>query len=102
MFLAKSMQINLTAIVKAIPERTEEMKAVLVALAVESKKEAAAIQYDLHQSATEPNVFIFHEIWQDKERLDMHNATPHVSEFISKSAPLLAEPLSIYFTDRIL
>ena len=96
------MQINLTAIIKALPERAEEMKSILTVLAVESKKEESAIQYDLHQSANEPNVFIFHEIWKDSKSLDAHNSTPHVVEFINKSAPLLAEPLTIHFTDRLL
>lgn len=96
------MQINLTAIVKALPERAEEVKAILITLAVASKKEEAAIQYDLHQSTAEPNVFIFHEIWKDRKGFDAHNATPHVLEFINKSAPLLAEPLTIHFTDRLL
>ena len=95
------MQINLTAIIKALPEKAAEMKAILLELVEGSTEEAACIQYDLHQSAAEPNVFIFHEIWQDAESLDQHNKTPHLLKFIEASKPLLLEAPGIYLTNKL-
>lgn len=95
------MQINLTAIVKSLPEKAGEMKAILLELVEGSTKEAACLQYNLHQSENEPNVFIFHEIWQDAEGLVQHGDTPHIARFIEKSASLLAEPLTVYKTNKI-
>ncbi|MFD2603568.1 putative quinol monooxygenase [Flavobacterium suzhouense] len=95
------MQINITAIIKALPEKAEEMKALLLKLVEGSTKEAACIQYDLHQSAEEPNVFIFHEIWRDADSLAEHTQTQHFLKFVNDSSPLLAEPLTVYKTNRV-
>jgi len=95
------MQINLTAIIKSLPEKADEMKAVLLELVAGSTKEAACIQYDLHQVAETPNVFIFHEIWQDAESLEQHNKTPHILKFIESAGPLLAEAPGIYITNKL-
>lgn len=77
------------------------MKAVLLELVEGSTKEAAYIKYDLHQAAETPNVFIFHEIWQDAKSLEQHNRTPHVLKFIETAGPLLAEAPGIYITNKI-
>jgi quinol monooxygenase YgiN len=96
-----STPINLTAVITAIPEHTEALKAILLELVKGSTSEAACIQYDLHQAADFPNVFIFHEIWKDAESLTLHNATPHVQKFIADSAPILLEAPKIYITNKI-
>jgi len=95
------MSVNVTAIIKSLPGKSEEMKAVLLELVAGSTQETACIQYDLHQAADEPNVFIFHEIWQDVEKLQQHNNTAHVLKFKEDAALLLAETPAIYITDRI-
>ncbi|WP_448634089.1 putative quinol monooxygenase [Pedobacter panaciterrae] len=61
------MSIYLTAISRAKPQHIEQFKALLLALVVESRKEEACIQYDLHQSSDDPALFIFHEEWASKE-----------------------------------
>jgi len=94
-------QINITAIIKSLPEKTEEMKAFLLELVAGSTKEEACIQYDLHQDAESPNVFVFHEIWKDAENLELHTKTPHFVKFVHDSASLLAEPLTVYKTNRV-
>lgn len=94
-------QINITAIIKSLPEKTEEMKALLLELVAGSTKEEACIQYDLHQDVESPNVFIFHEIWKDAENLELHTKTPHFVKFVNDSASLLAEPLTVYKTNRV-
>jgi quinol monooxygenase YgiN len=95
------MQINITAIITALPEKTAEIKELLLELVAGSTKEEACIQYDLHQVAESPNVFIFHEIWQDAESLELHTKTPHFLKFVNDSASLLAVPLTVYKTNKI-
>ncbi|MHA3787058.1 putative quinol monooxygenase [Flavobacterium hauense] len=95
------MQINITAIVKALPDRADEMQTLLQQLVEGSTKEEACIQYDLHQVAESPNVFVFHEIWQDAESLEQHTKTPHFMAFVEASVSLLAEPLTVYKTVKI-
>ena len=95
------MHINITAIIKSVPSKAEEMKAILEELAIESNKEEACLQYDLHQDIDEPNVFIFHEIWKDSTSLDIHNNSTHVLKFKEASAAILLETPAIYITNRI-
>ena len=95
------MSVNVTAIIKSLSGKSEELKAVLLELVAGSTQEAACIQYDLHQVADEPNVFIFHEIWQDAKKLQQHNNTAHVLKFKEDAALLLAEAPAIYITNKL-
>jgi quinol monooxygenase YgiN len=94
------MQINLTVIVKSKPESIETMKSLLQDLVRNSRKEAACIQYDLHQNLEKPNIFIFHEVWQDKEGLDNHNLQAYIKSFLENSKSLFQEPTLIYNTTK--
>lgn len=95
------MNINLTAIVKSKPEHTEEVKAYLLNMVDNSKKEEACLQYDLHQNNEEPTIFVFHEIWKDKEGLEAHNSQPYIQDFVKASEGLLEENVLIYKTQKI-
>jgi quinol monooxygenase YgiN len=94
-------QINLTAIIKSLPEKAEEMKALLLELVTHSTSEDACLQYDLHQDVKEPNAFIFHEIWRDANGFNEHNSKPYIRQFQTESAGILLEPVTIYITNKI-
>ncbi len=93
--------INLTAIVKSKPEHIDTVKSLLMNMATHSKKETACLQYDLHQNSSEPNIFIFHEIWKDEKGLETHNSQPYIQEFVKASETLLADNVIIYKTQKI-
>jgi len=95
------MKINITAIIKSKPETIEITKALLTEMAVNSKQETACIQYDLHQSKDEPEYFFFHEIWDNQQDLDLHNAKPYIQKFVQKASEILAETPKIYKTKKI-
>ncbi|RZK12391.1 MAG: antibiotic biosynthesis monooxygenase [Flavobacterium sp.] len=95
------MKINITAIVKSNPNSIEETKMLLTEMAVNSKKEKACIQYDLHQDKENPSFFIFHEIWESEEGLAFHETQVHFQKFKAKTSALLAEPIIVYKTDKI-
>jgi quinol monooxygenase YgiN len=95
------MEINLTVIIKTKSEYREEVKTILKDLVVNSRKEVACIQYDLHQNIDNPNVFIFHEIWKDKEGLDLHNEQSYIKQFGQTSELYLEEKPMLYFTSKL-
>lgn len=95
------MEINLTVIIKSKPEHTEELKLLLKNLVDNSRKEAACIQYDLHQNTENPKVFIFHEVWKNKEGHDLHKKQPHFKQFINASVDFLDEEPMVYATTKI-
>ena len=95
------MKLNITAIIKSKPETIEITKALLTEMSVNSKQETACIQYDLHQSKDEPEYFFFHEIWDNQQDLDLHNAKPYIQKFVQKASEILAETPKIYKTNKI-
>jgi quinol monooxygenase YgiN len=95
------MAINLTVILKSKPERRETLKTLLLALVQNSTKEAACLQYDLHQSVEDPEVFIFHEVWESEAGLKLHNEKSYLISFFENSKILLQEPVIIYRTEKL-
>ncbi|NQX38980.1 Quinol monooxygenase YgiN [Pedobacter steynii] len=95
------MNIYLTAIVKSKEGSSDAMKPLLQQLVVESRKENACLQYDLHQDQENRNVFIFHEIWESQEGRTLHDSQPHIARFIADSADFIDGTVQIYQTDKI-
>ena len=95
------MRIYLTAIIKAKPEYRNEVVAILQNMVTETKKEDACIQYDLHQGTEDENLFVFYEIWKNKEGLDAHNQQPYILEFGHLAQERLQEAPQIYLTTKI-
>jgi quinol monooxygenase YgiN len=95
------MEINLTVIIVSKPEYREELKLILKNLLVNSKKETACLQYDLHQNIDDPNIFIFHEIWKNKEGLDLHKKQTYFLKFNEVSKLYLEEKMKVYTTSRL-
>lgn len=95
------MTIHLTVILKSKAESIETFKSLLLDLVQKSTKEAACLQYDLHQSTQEPNTFIFHEIWKNQTGLDHHNQQPYLQSFFDNAKLYLQEAPIIYKTDKL-
>lgn len=95
------MNIYLTATLNSKPEFTEEVKAVLQTMVVESRKEKACIQYDLHQGIKDETLFVFQEIWESEAALQEHNQQPYIQAFEKLiDEKLQGKPL-IHFTEKI-
>jgi quinol monooxygenase YgiN len=92
------MKINLTVVFKSKPEHIEAVRSMLLNLVEKSREEKACLQYDLHQSSGDPGIFIFHEIWESKEGLDLHNEQPYIKQFVADIPALIEEPAALYRT----
>ena len=53
-----------------------------VALTEKSRSHAGCIAYDVFQSATRSDVFMFCETWKDQESLDKHSASKHFTTLV--------------------
>jgi quinol monooxygenase YgiN len=95
------MEINLTVIIKGKSEYREELKSVLENLTENSKREEACLQYNLHQNIDAPNIFILHEVWKNKEGLDLHKEQSYFLKFNDISELFLEEEITVYVTSRI-
>lgn len=89
------MDKRVRVVVKVIarPDKASEMRAVVLKLAEDSRKEDGCIRYDVLQNAAETHVFVLVEEWASSAHLDAHNLTPHVHDAIMKATPLAAAPL---------
>lgn len=67
----------------------------------QSKQETACLQYDLHQSTENPNIFIFHEIWENEKGFSLHNEQPYIKAFGKIANEKLQEQSTIYITETI-
>ncbi|WP_369753811.1 putative quinol monooxygenase [Flavobacterium sp. WC2409] len=95
------MKIHLTVLLKSKAENIEELKSKLKELVIQSNKEVACLQYDLHQSKKDPSVFIFHEIWEDQDGLDIHNNQSYIRDFFAISKTLLQDTPIVHSTSRV-
>jgi quinol monooxygenase YgiN len=60
------------------------------ALIAPTRKEAGCLQYDLHRSLDDPNLFLLHEVWATREHHHAHYQTPHFLRWNFRKDSLLA------------
>jgi quinol monooxygenase YgiN/quercetin dioxygenase-like cupin family protein len=58
--------------------REDELRRELLTLTAPTRAEPGNLQYDLYQSAVQPNNFMRLEVWRNAAALDVHKATPHL------------------------
>lgn len=93
----------LTVIAKILvkADKIEEAKSALTALIAPTLEENGCIDYVLHQSNDNPQLFFFYENWTDKESLENHLANEHVAAFSQRAEYLLAEPGELFFLSKV-
>jgi quinol monooxygenase YgiN len=72
-----SEPLTVVARVRAKQGCEDRLRAVLQSLVAPTRAESGCINYDLHQSATDPRDFLFHENWESKDHLDAHMKSDH-------------------------
>ena len=93
--------LTVVAEMLAKPGKEETLKAQLLAMVAETRKEDGCVQYDLHVSTKEPGRFVFYENWTSEETLDRHSKSPHLTAFGKIAPELLAEPARVLTYRRI-
>ncbi|MCA1371478.1 antibiotic biosynthesis monooxygenase [Bradyrhizobium sp. BRP14] len=62
-------------------------------LATPSRDEAGCINYDVHRSLDDPDLWFVYENWRSKADLEAHFEMPHMTEFVTAIPSLLDGPL---------
>ena len=75
-------QLTHLAFFRARAGQTQALGAALSDLVEPTRREAECINYDLHQSAEDTEVWFIHENWRSPEGLDSHMKTTHVQAFL--------------------
>ena len=91
------MHESLTVIahIRAKPGQESRVRQVLQGLVSATRAEAGRINYDLHQSQTDPALFVFYENWTSEAHLDAHSKSPHIQSFRKVAGEILAGPVEI-------
>ncbi|MCP2025166.1 quinol monooxygenase YgiN [Flavobacterium sp. HSC-32F16] len=87
------MSIYLTVVVKAKPEHQQEIKTLLYSLPELSIKEETCIEYNVHQSIDDENIFILNEKWESLDGLSLHNQQPYSKAFFASFDKLQEQPI---------
>lgn len=83
--------LRVVARVKALPDKVDATRLILLALIDPTRKESGCISYEMLQNKAEPTDFTFVEEWESDKALDSHIASKHLGEAVSKLTGLLAE-----------
>jgi quinol monooxygenase YgiN len=73
-------------------DKAEQLKAVLLELAAQSRKENGCTGYEVLQNPSDAADFMAYEAWTDEASLEAHMTTPHVGMAFAEGIPLLASP----------
>lgn len=78
------MMGKLTIVAKIIAkeEKRELVKRELLKLISTTRAEKGCINYDLHQDNENPNIFLFHENWENRELWQKHMNNTHLLDYM--------------------
>ncbi|MDZ8184415.1 MAG: putative quinol monooxygenase [Nostoc sp. ChiSLP02] len=82
--------IHVVAHVIALPDKVEELKAVLLEVIEPTRQEPGVIKYELLQNQSNPTEFTFVEEWTSNEALNTHLDSPHLQAALAKLEGLVA------------
>jgi quinol monooxygenase YgiN len=60
------------------------------ALIAPTRKEEGCLQYDLHRSLDDPDLFLLHEVWASRQHHQAHYQTPHFLRWNARKDSLIA------------
>jgi len=94
-------KLTVMALLRAKPGKEEAVKQGLLALLEPTRKEPGCINYDLHQSADTPGMFMFYENWKSKTDLDEHLKMAHMRDFMRNGREVLSGPPELTLWEMI-
>ena len=86
-----SDSLRVVATVTALPDKADELKAILLGLIAPTRAEAGCLSYQLLQNNSDPSEFVFVEEWTSDAALDEHMTTPHLQHAITRGQTLFAK-----------
>ena len=80
----------------AISQQRDELLEILRGLVAPTRREEGCVEYHLHGSDANPNVFMFYENWRSRNDLDRHLTLPHLAPIRERGSELLASEVEIH------
>ena len=76
--------VRVVARIKALPDKANDVRAVLTTLIEPTRKEAGCILYELWQNRADATDFTLVEEWENDAALDAHAASPHLKDVAAR------------------
>lgn len=92
---ANSNQLTLAVFLHAKPGKTEELGVRLRALVEPTRREEGCLNYDLHHSNENADVWMIYENWRSPADLDLHFQMPYLRDFVGRLGELLVTDMEI-------
>lgn len=92
--------LTIVARIEAKKDSVDLVKLELLKLIEPTRKEQGCLQYDLHQDNDNPAVFLFYEIWANRELWQVHMNNENLKAFIEATDGAL-ESLTVNEMTRI-
>ena len=83
------------AFFRARAGQTQALGSALRALVDPTRAEAECLNYDLHQSIDDGDVWLVYENWRSTEGSEAHMRAPHVQAFLKVAPDLIADDIDL-------
>ncbi len=77
-----NQKLTIVARILAKEDKRVLVKTELLKLIEITRAEEGCLNYDLHQDNENPNLFLFHENWENRELWQAHMGNAHLAEYI--------------------
>src|SRR5689334_4989008 len=91
------MDIGCTVIgiLRAKPGKSDELRAILEGFVAPTRRKQGCIDYHLHISDADPDLFMFYENWRSRQDLEAHLKMPYLAILGERRHELLAGEVEI-------
>lgn len=91
----KQDTLRVVARIKALPDKVDAVRSILLELIGPTRKEEGCLVYELLQNKSDPTDFTFIEEWEGDPTLVAHAASDHMKTVGAKLREIIAEPPDI-------
>src|SRR5688500_3262578 len=91
----KAIGCAVHGILRAKPEKRDAMRAILERSLAPTRRGEGGVDYHLHVSDPDANLFMFDENWRSRAHLDHPRTLPHLAPIRERSGELLAAEVEI-------
>jgi quinol monooxygenase YgiN len=88
-------QLTNIAFFRAQPNQTQALGTALSALVEPTRAETGCLNYDLHQSLDDTDVWFVYENWRSAEGLSVHMQSEHLRAFLKAAPDLIAGDIDL-------
>ena len=86
-----SQKLTIVARILVKEGKVDLVKAELLKLIDVTRAEEGCINYNLHQDKKNPNFFLFHENWENRDLWQKHMGNAHLAEYLEATDDAVEE-----------